>query len=215
MCDIKETALVRKSENPTLSMEQIQPNSEHSSFNSDLVSMIVPAFANDRSKVNFAISYLKDIALAHFENSLIEPDLLNPPDWEDDYGEFILELKTYFESPDIVGEAESKLENLSMKPNQRIAKYLIEFNHLATITRWNNRTLRHQFYCRLPARIKDEVSRVGKPITLPELQALAQSIDGRYWEREEETRRECGGQSSEKKTDKPQSQPSLDRKSVV
>ena len=53
------------------------------------------------------------------------------------------------------------------------------------------------------------MSRVGKPITLPELQALAQSIDGRYWEREEETRRECGGQSFEKKTNKPQSQPSL------
>ena len=38
------------------------------------------AFANDRNKVNFAISYLKGIALTHFENSLIELDLLNPPD---------------------------------------------------------------------------------------------------------------------------------------
>ena len=37
------------------------------------------AFVNDRNKVNFAISYLKGIALTHFENSLIEPDLLNPP----------------------------------------------------------------------------------------------------------------------------------------
>ena len=104
------------------------------------------AFTNDQNKVNFAISYLKGIALAHFENSLIEPDLLNPPDWEDDYGEFVSELKTYFESPDIVGEAESKLENLSMKPNQRIAKYLVEFNRLATITGWDNQALRHQFY---------------------------------------------------------------------
>ena len=92
------------------------------------------AFADDRNKVNFAISYLKGIALAHFENSLIEPDLLNPPAWESDYGEFVSELKTYFESPDVVGEAESKLENLSMKPTQRIAKYLVEFNRLATIT---------------------------------------------------------------------------------
>ena len=158
--------------------------------------------------MNFTISYLKGIALTHFKNSLIELDLLNPLDWEDDYGEFVLELKTYFESPDIVGEAESKLENLSMKPNQHIAKDLVEFNRLATITGWDNRALRHQFYHGLPARIKDEVSRVGKPITLPELQALAQSIDGRYWEREEETRQEHGGQSSEKKTDKPQSQPS-------
>jgi len=166
------------------------------------------AFADDRNKVNFAISYLKGIALAHFENSLIEPDLLNPPAWESDYGEFVSELKTYFESPDVVGEAESKLENLSMKPTQRIAKYLVEFNRLATITGWDNRALRHQFYRGLPSRIKDEVSRVGKPITLPALRALAQSIDGRYWEREEETRRERSSHPSEKKADKPQSQPS-------
>jgi len=86
------------------------------------------AFADDHNKVNFAISYLKGIALAHFENSLIEPDLLNPPAWDDDYGEFISELKTYFESPDMVGKAESKLENLLMKPTQRITKYLVEFN---------------------------------------------------------------------------------------
>jgi Retrotransposon gag protein len=164
------------------------------------------AFQSDRRKVNFAISYLKGMALAHFENSLIEPDPFNPPDWEDDYGEFVSELKMYFGSPDIVGEAENKLENLTMKPTQRIAKYHVEFNRLATITGWDERALRHQFYRGLPARIKDEVSRVGKPATLPALRILALQIDGRYWEREEETRRERGGQSSEKKTEKPQHQ---------
>ena len=125
------------------------------------------AFANDRHKINFTISYLKGIALAHFKNFLIEPDLLNSPVWEDDYGEFISELKTYFNSPDIVGEAESKLENLSMKPNQCIAKYLVEFNRLATITEWHNCALRHQFYHGLPAHIKDEVSWVGNPSHSP------------------------------------------------
>jgi hypothetical protein len=45
-----------------------------------------------------------------------------------------LELKNYFGSPDAVGEAESKLKNLSMKPTQSIAKYIIEFNQHATIT---------------------------------------------------------------------------------
>jgi len=166
------------------------------------------AFNGDRTKVNFAISYLKGIALAHFENSLLEPDVFHPPAWEDDYDDFVSELKTYFGSPDVVGEAESKLENLSMKSTQRIAKYLVEFNRHATITGWDNCALRHQFYRGLPARIKDEVSRVGKPATLPELRTLAQSIDGRYWEREEETRRERSGQSTEKKTEKPHNQSS-------
>jgi len=165
------------------------------------------AFSDDSRKVNFAISYLKGIALAHFENSLIEPDLDDPPPWGDDYDEFVAELNIYFGSPDVVGEAENKLESLSMKPTQRITKYIVEFNRYSTVTGWDNRALRHQFYRGLPARIKDEVSRVGKPARLSELRILAQSIDGRYWEREEETRRERGGQSSEKKTEKTHHQP--------
>ena len=52
---------------------------------------------------------------------------------------------------------------------------------------WDGRTLHHQFYQGLPSHIKDELARVGKPATLPALKSLAQSIDGRYWEREEET----------------------------
>ena len=35
-------------------------------------------FSDDCQKVNFAISYLKGIVLAHFENSLIEPDFICP-----------------------------------------------------------------------------------------------------------------------------------------
>src|SRR6202050_3049304 len=189
MYDIKEMGLVRKSKNRTPLMEPTQPNSVHSSFSYSLALTIDPALSMVTvKKVNFAISYLKGIALAHFENSLLEPDVYHPPAWEDDYDDFVSELKIYFGSPDVVGEAKSKLKNLSMKSTQRIAKSLIEFNQHATITGWDNRALRHQFYRGLPARIKDEVSRVGKPATLPELRTLAQSIHGRYWEREEETR---------------------------
>jgi hypothetical protein len=85
------------------------------------------AFTQDLRKVNFAILYLKGIALAHVENSLIEPDLINPPAWDDNYEEFVLELKTYFRSSDVTGEAKTKLKNLSMKPTQCIAKYLVKF----------------------------------------------------------------------------------------
>src|SRR3984893_11024104 len=164
-------------------------------------------FIRDDRKINFAISYLKGTALAHFENSLLEPDLINPPEWKNDYEEFVQELKLYFGSPDVVGEAKTKLENLSMKSSQHITKYLVEFNRLTTMTGWDNRALRHQFYHGLPARIKDKVSQVGKPATLPQLRTLAQSIDRHYWERDEETCRERGTQSSEKKTEKPRNQP--------
>src|SRR6202040_3285146 len=116
-----------------------------------------------------------------------------------DYSEFVEELKLYFRSSDLIGESESKIENLTMKSSQRIAKYIVEFNRLVTITGWDGRTLRHQFYCGLPSRIKDELARIGNPATPPALKALAQSIDGRNWEWEEETRRERGNQPSDRK----------------
>src|ERR1700722_8918954 len=148
------------------------------------------------------------MALAYFKTSLLEPDVLNPPAWEDDYSEFVEELKLSFGSSDLIGESESKTENLTMKSSQRIAKYIVKFNRLATITGWDGCALRHQFYRSLPSRIKDELARIGKPATLPVLKALAQSIDGRYWEQEEETRRERGNQPSDRENDKPQNQAS-------
>jgi len=108
----------------------------------------------------------------------------------------------------MVSEAETKLENLSMKPTHCIAKYLVEFNQLSMLTSWDSCALQHQFCCRLPAHIKDEVWCVGKPDILPVLRTLALSMGNHYWEQEEETHHECGGQSSEKKTDKPQNQAS-------
>src|SRR6202040_1473529 len=92
--------------------------------------------------------------------------------------------------------------------SQCIAKYIVEFNRLATITGWDGCALRHQFYCGLPSCIKDELARIGKPTTLPALKALAQSIDGWYWEREEETRRERGNQPSDRRNEKLQNQAS-------
>src|SRR6202041_2395966 len=153
------------------------------------------AFGNGRRKVNFAISYLKGMALAYFETSLLEPDVLNPLAWEDDYSEFVEELKLYFGSSDLIGESESKIENLTMKSSQRITKYIVEFNRLATIMGGDGRPLCHQFYRGLPSCIKDELARIGKPTTLPALKALAQSIDGRYWEHR--------NQPSDRKNDKP------------
>src|SRR6202030_3062690 len=109
---------------------------------------------------------------------------------------------------DLIGESESKIENLTMKSSQRIATYIVEFNRLATIMGWDGHALRHQFYRGLPSCIKDELAGIGKPTTLRTLKALAQSIDGRYWEREEETQKECGKQPSDRKNDKLQNQAS-------
>ena len=46
--------------------------------------------------------------------------------------------------------------------------------------------LQCQLYNGFPPRIKDEISRVGKPDNLTDLRTLAQSIDACYWEHRSE-----------------------------
>ncbi|KIM67426.1 hypothetical protein SCLCIDRAFT_45163, partial [Scleroderma citrinum Foug A] len=119
------------------------------------------AFAMDCTKVTYAQSYLRGMALEWFELDLL--NVSNPnahPIWMDNYHQFISELKSNFGPHDPVGDAEHQLDNLSMKEGQKI----------------NN----------LPDCIKDEISCIGKPCTLDGYCTLAQTIDARYWERKSE-----------------------------
>lgn len=149
------------------------------------------AFRSGRAKVNFAQSYLKGMALEWFEPDLLADEDDDRPDWMEDYSAFMLELQTNFGPHDPSGDAEMQLEQLHMRDGQRINKYVVEFQRLASQVRgWGDSALRCQFYNRLPARIKDEISRMGKPSTLSEYKILAQTIDTRYWERKGEVARE-------------------------
>ena len=88
---------------------------------------------------------------------------------------------------DPVGDAEHQLCHLSLKDEQHISKYVVEFNPLACQLRgYGDGALQHLFYSGLPDRIKDEISCIGKLHTLPDLRVLAQSIDVCYWERKSE-----------------------------
>ena len=70
-----------------------------------------------------------------------------------------------------------------MRDNQRIMKYLVDFNHLAAHVQWGNAALCRQMYRGLLSHVKDEIARVGKPDTLHELCSLTQPINSQYWER--------------------------------
>ena len=165
------------------------------------------AFCTDHAKVTFAQSYLKGMALKWFKPDLLlmEDPALHPL-WMDNFREFVLELQTNFGPHDPVGDAEHQLNHLSMKDSQRITKYVVEFNRIASLIRgYGEGALRHHFYNGLPNRIKDEISRVGKPLTLAELRQLAQAIDARYWERKSEITRQVKPHSSSEKTPVPSS----------
>jgi len=154
-------------------------------------------FHSDQAKVNFAQSYLKGMALKWFEPDLLSDGLSSHPDWMDDYSEFMLELQTNFRPHDPSGDAEMQLEQLNMREGQCINKYIVEFQRLASqVCGWGDGALHCQFYNGLPARIKDEISCMGKPATLSEFKTLAQTIDARYWERKGEISRETKSSSS-------------------
>lgn len=150
------------------------------------------AFKEDSKKVTFAVSYLRGQAFSWFEpylfnttmNGKIYPFMTN-------YRIFLRELSENFGPRNYNSSLEAQLENLSMRENQPIAHYMVEFNSLATQIEWGNNALRHQFYTGLPNRIQDRISEVGKPAGLREMKELAQTIDARYWERQEEKSRKA------------------------
>ena len=79
--------------------------------------------------------------------------------------------------------------------------YIVDFNCLALqVQDHGDGVLRCLFYSGLPDCLKDEIARVGKPLTLNGLQALCQEIDARYWERKDEISRTTKTQSTSSPT---------------
>lgn len=147
-------------------------------------------FPDDQAKILFAISYLKGNALDWFGPGMTEMEESGiSPDWYDSYGDFARELRDNFGEHDPTGTAESKLSALRMKDSQRFTEYLVKFNQLAIQTGWSEDALRFRLYDGLPDRLKDEISRFGKPATLTELRTCIRTLDSRHWERQAEKRR--------------------------
>jgi len=110
------------------------------------------AFHTDRTKVTFAQSYLKGMALEWFEPDLLGAgDPLNHPIWMTNWEEFVIELQTTFGPHDPVANAEHQLDHLRMKENHRANRYVVDFNHIASqIQGYGDGALRHHFYTGLP-----------------------------------------------------------------
>jgi len=138
------------------------------------------------------------MALEWFEPDLLlsEPSTFRPL-WMDSYSEFVLELQTNFGPHDPVGDAEQQLRHLSMQDDERVNKYIVDFNRLASQVRgYGDGALWHLFYLGLPDQIKDEISCAGKPLTLSGMRTKAQSIDSRYWEHRAELHHQTSASTS-------------------
>ena len=78
------------------------------------------AFQSDNAKVNYAMSFLKGMALNYFELFLDDPD--NEPVWLKDYKLFIEELLINFGPYNALVDAKAELDALIMKDNHLLQR---------------------------------------------------------------------------------------------
>jgi len=160
------------------------------------------AFCQDRARVMFAQSYLKGMTLEWFELDLLNSgNLADHPRWMDSWVHFVAELQSTFGPHDPVADAEHQLEHLQMKDSYWVTRYIVDFNCLASqVQDYGDGALHRLFYSGLLDRLKDEIARVRKPLTLNGLRALCQEIDTRYWECKDKISRTTKSQSTSSTT---------------
>jgi len=132
------------------------------------------------------MTYLTRVAQNWFEVGLNQEDQGILQDWLSDWNLFVDKLRRHFGLLDSIGEAANMLDNLCMKPSDKISTYNVDFMHYASQLGWRNSILCHCYYQGLPNRIQDSISirEQGKPISFQDMYALAMTIDHCYWERD-------------------------------
>ena len=130
-------------------------------------------FNNEETKVNYTLSYLKEIALDCFKPTLLD---LHNPVWLSNFNLFVTELKNNFRTFNPKGEAEAELEALHMHENHQAMKYFIKLQQLATQVQWGDAALQQQAYNGLAKCIKDDMVYHDKPNTLSGLWKLIKAI---------------------------------------
>jgi len=141
-------------------------------------------FSTDEEKINFIMTYLSGIAQDWFEVALQQEDLGYSQPWLSTWHLFVDKLQVHFRLLDPVGDAANLIDNLCIKPGDKIATYNIEFMWYAAQLNWGNTVLCHRFYQGLPNCLQDLIAnrKQGKPISFHAMYQLAITFDNHYWE---------------------------------
>jgi len=96
----------------------------------------------------------------------------------------VKELQVHFGLSDPVGNAANLIDNLRMKPGDKIATYNVEFMWYTAQLNWGDTVLYHCFYQRLPNHLQDLIANreQGKPTSFHVMYQLVITFDNRYWE---------------------------------
>jgi len=84
-------------------------------------------FSTDGEKINFAMTYLSGVAQDWFEVILQQEDLGYIQPWLSTWHLFVDKLRVHFGLSDPVRDAANLIDNLYMKPGDKIATYNVEF----------------------------------------------------------------------------------------
>ena len=134
------------------------------------------------------MTYLTGVAQDWFEVGLDQEDQSILQDWLSDWNLFVDELRRHFGLSDPISEVANMLDNLHMKPGNKISTYNVDFMHYTSQLGWENSVLCHRYYQGLPNWIQDSIStqEQGKSTLFQDMYALAMTIDHHYWERDHE-----------------------------
>ena len=105
-------------------------------------------------------------------------------DWLSNWNLFKNELCRYFGLSDPISEVASMLDNLHMKPSNKISTYNVDFICYAFQLGWENSVLYYHYYQKLPNQIQDPIStwEQGKPILFQDMYSLVMIIDHHYYQ---------------------------------
>ena len=95
-------------------------------------------FNMDIVKINFAMTYLTEVAQDQFEIGLNQEDQGILQDWLSDWNLFVDKLCQHFGLSDSVGEVANMLDNLHIKPGNKISTYNLDFMCYASQLGWEN-----------------------------------------------------------------------------
>ena len=112
----------------------------------------------DIVKINFAITYLTGVAQDWFEMGLNQKDQSILQNWLFDWNLFVDKLYWHFGLSDPVGEVANMLNNLCMKPGNKISTYNMDFIHYVSQLGWGNSMLYYYYYQGLPNQIQNPIS---------------------------------------------------------
>jgi len=130
------------------------------------------------------MTYLSGVAQDWFKVALQQEDLSYAQLWLSTWYLFVKELRVHFGLSDPVGDAANLIDNLCMKPRDKITTYNVEFIWYTAQLNWGDIVLCHRFYQGLPNRLQDLIANreQGKPTSFHAMYQLAITFDNHYWE---------------------------------